>query len=236
MLSHVAYRSGFLADAAAITAATHRAGALILWDLSHSVGSVPLRLDEWEVDLAVGCSYKYLNGGPGAPAFCYVRTALQDRLQQPIWGWMGADDPFTMGPDYRPALGIRRFLSGTPAITAMQPMTLMLDLIAEAGMDAVRAKSVLLTEHAVRLCDERLAELGVRLASPRDPDRRGSHVTIEHPRFRQVCAALWRRGVIPDFRAPNGLRLGLSPLSTTFAELEVGVDAIRAELSQRDLS
>lgn len=232
VLSHVAYRSGFLADAAAITETTHRAGALIVWDLSHSVGSVPVRLDDWDVDLAVGCTYKYLNGGPGSPAFCFVRSELLDRLEQPIWGWMGADEPFTMGPDYRPATGIRRFLSGTPGITAMQPMTLMLDLIAEAGTDAIRAKSVLLTEHAVRLFDERLAGLGVRLASPRDPERRGSHVTIEHPRFQQVCTALWGRGVIPDFRAPNGIRLGLSPLSTTFAELEVGVDAIRAELSQ----
>ena len=230
VLSHVAYRSGFLADAEKITAMTHRAGAMILWDLSHSVGSVPLRLDAWGVDLAVGCTYKYLNGGPGAPAFGYVRTGLQDRLQQPLWGWMGAADPFTMGPDYQPATGIRRFLTGTPAITAMQPMRLMLDLIAEAGMAAVRAKSVLLTERAVELSDALLASSGVTVASPRDPERRGSHVTIEHPRFRQVCAELWRRGVIPDFRAPDGIRIGLSPLSTSFAELDLGFAAIREVL------
>ena len=226
VLSHVAYRSGFLADAGEITRLAHAVGALVLWDLSHSVGSVPVQLDAWGVDLAVGCTYKYLNGGPGSPAFCYVRAGLQDRLQQPVWGWMGADDPFTMGPDYQPAVGIRRFLTGTPPITAMQPMRLMLDLIADAGMDAVRRKSVLLTEHAVQLSDERLAPYGVLLASPRDPDRRGSHVTVDHPAFREVCAELWRRGVIPDFRAPNGIRLGLSPLSTTFAELETGIDAI----------
>ncbi len=230
VLSHVAYRSGFLADAEAITILTRRAGAMILWDLSHSVGSVPLRLDDWGVDLAVGCTYKYLNGGPGAPAFAYVRTGLQDRLEQPLWGWMGAADPFAMGPDYRPASGIRRFLTGTPAITAMQPMRLMLDLIADAGMAAVRAKSVLLTERAVALSDALLSSSGVTLASPRDPERRGSHVTIEHPRFRQVCAELWRRGVIPDFRAPDGIRIGLSPLSTSFAELDLGIDAIREAL------
>lgn len=226
VLSHVAYRSGFLADAPAITELAHEAGALVLWDVCHSVGSVPLQLDAWGADLAVGCTYKYLNGGPGSPAFCYVRADLQDRLQQPLWGWMGADEPFTMGPAYRPAPGIRRFLTGTPPITAMQPMQSMLDLIAAAGMDSLRRKSVLLTDHAIRLYDERLARHGVALASPRDPDQRGSHVTIDHPDFREVCAQLWRRGVIPDFRAPNGIRLGLSPLSTTFAELEVGVDAI----------
>lgn len=229
VLSHVAYRSGFLADVETITGLTHDAGALIVWDLCHSVGSVPLRLDAWGVDLAVGCTYKYLNGGPGSPAFCYVREGLLDRLQQPLWGWMGADDPFTMGADYRPAAGIRRILTGTPSIIGMQPMQLMLDLIAEAGMAAVRRKSVLLTEHAIRLCDERLADLGVGLASPRDPDRRGSHVTIEHPDFREICARLWRRGVIPDFRPPDGIRIGLSPLSTTFGELETGIDAIWEE-------
>lgn len=230
VLSHVAYRSGFLADAAAITSLTHQAGALVLWDVCHSVGSVPLRLDDWQVDLAVGCTYKYLNGGPGSPAFCYVRADLQPRLQQPIWGWMGADDPFAMGRDYRPADGIRRFLTGTPPIVAMQPMKLMLQLIADAGIEAIRAKSILLTEYAIDLVDERLLPLGVTLATPRDPNRRGSHITIEHPRFREVCVRLWQLGVIPDFRGPDGIRIGLSPLSTSFAELELGIDAIRTAL------
>jgi kynureninase len=230
VLSHVAYRSGFLADAAVITERVHSAGAFMLWDLSHSVASVPVRLDEWNVDLAVGCTYKYLNGGPGSPAFCYVRRDLQDRLQQPIWGWMGADDVFAMGPEYVPAKGILRFLSGTPPILAMQPMKAMLELIADAGMEAIRRKSELLVERAVALTDEQLAPLGVTLASPRDPAQRGSHVTITHPRFREVTARLWERGVIPDFRAPDGLRIGLSPLSTTFAELDVGIKAIRRAL------
>ena len=230
VLSHVAYRSGFLADAPGVTDRVHRTGALMLWDLSHSVGSVPIALDAWDVDLAVGCTYKYLNGGPGSPAFCYVRADLQDRLQQPIWGWMGAGKPFEMGPDYTPATGIRRFATGTPPILSMQPMKLMLELIAEAGMEAIRTKSLALTERAITLTDERLAPLGVGLASPRDPVERGSHVTITHPEFREVTERLWVGGVIPDFRAPDGLRIGLSPLSTSFTELDRGIAAIREAL------
>ncbi|HEY5847946.1 MAG TPA: aminotransferase class V-fold PLP-dependent enzyme, partial [Microlunatus sp.] len=232
VLSHVAYRSGFLADAEAITARVHDAGALILWDLSHSVGSVPIQLDAWRVDLAVGCTYKYLNGGPGSPAFAYVRTDLQNRLQQPIWGWMGADDVFSFAPDYAPAPGIRRFLSGTPPILAMQPMKLMLELIAEAGMAAIRTKSIGLTERAVAQVDEHLHPSGVQLASPRNPAERGSHVTLVHPLFREVTARLWERGVIPDFRAPDNLRVGLSPLSTSYAELDRGIAAIRDALAE----
>jgi kynureninase len=187
---------------------------------------VPIELDAAGVDLAVGCTYKYLNGGPGAPAFGYIATGLQDRIQQPIWGWMGADEPFAMAERYRPAAGVRRFISGTPPVLAMQPLKDMLDLIDEAGLAAVRAKSIALTDHAIALCDERLASLGTVLASPRDPAERGSHVTVDHPRFADVTAALWREGVIPDFRAPDGIRIGLSPLSTSFVELEHGVDAI----------
>ncbi|MEA5457364.1 aminotransferase class V-fold PLP-dependent enzyme [Sinomonas sp. JGH33] len=232
LLSHVAYRSGFVADAQAITDAVHRAGALMVWDLCHSAGSVRLELDAWGVDLAVGCTYKYLNGGPGSPAFGYVRRDLQDRLIQPIWGWMGAADPFGMTAAYTPASGIRRFITGTPPILAMQPLAGMVELLAEAGMEAVRAKSVLLTEFASTLSDRLLAPLGVEFASPRDAAQRGSHITINHPRFREVTANLWERGVIPDFRPPHGLRLGLSPLSTSFAEVLAGVEAVRDTLAE----
>jgi kynureninase len=230
VLSHVAYRSGFLADMAAITTAAHEAGALILWDLCHSVGVLPIELDACGVDLAAGCTYKYLNGGPGSPAFCYVATRLQEELRQPVWGWMGASDPFAMAEEYRPAKGIRKFISGTPPVLAMQPLKDMLELIAEAGLAAVRHKSVALTEHAIALADEVLAPLGAVLASPRDAAERGSHVTVDHPRFAEVTAALWKSGVIPDFRPPDGIRIGLSPLSTSFAELERGVEAIAREL------
>ena len=233
VLSHVAYRSGFLADMAAITRAAHDAGALILWDLCHSAGALPVELDACRVDLAAGCSYKYLNGGPGAPAFGYVAARLQGELRQPVQGWMGAAEPFAMAADYQPAKGIRGFISGTPPVLAMQPLKDMLELIAEAGLPAVRRKSVALTEHAIALADELLAPLGAVLASPRAAAERGSHVTVDHPAFAAVTAALWERGVIPDFRPPNGIRIGLSPLSTSFAELEHGVGAIAAELRAR---
>ena len=228
--SHVAYRSAWIADAAEITRVAHDAGALVLWDLSHSVGSVPVELDAWDADLAVGCGYKYLNGGPGAPAFAYVARRLLADLDQPITGWMGHRDPFLMGPGYAPADGIRRVLSGTPPIVGMQPMRDMLELVETVGMEAVRAKSLGLTAYAIDLADEVLAPLGVGVASPREADRRGGHVTLTHPAMREVTAALWRRDVIPDYRDPGGLRLGLSPLSTSYAEVARGVEAIREAL------
>jgi kynureninase len=233
VLSHVAYRSGFIADMAAITRAAHDAGALMLWDLCHSAGALPVELDACDVDLAAGCTYKYLNGGPGSPAFCYVAGRLQEKLRQPVLGWMGASDPFAMGPEYQPAPGIRKFISGTPPVLAMQPLKDMLELIAEAGLDEVRRKSVALTEQAIALADELLVPLGATVASPRDPAERGSHVTVDHPLFAEVMAVLWRQGVIPDFRPPDGIRIGLSPLSTSFAELERGVEAIAAALRAR---
>ncbi|MBX3103759.1 MAG: kynureninase [Cryobacterium sp.] len=226
VLSHVAYRSGFLADAAAITKVAHDAGALILWDLCHSVGAVPIALDEWGVDLAAGCTYKYLNGGPGSPAFGYVRSEYLETFQQPIQGWLGSTNPFEMGPKYQPHQGIRRFISGTPSIVGMLAMQDMLDLIEQAGIAQVRQKSEKLTGFAIELFEELLAAKGVKLASPRDPARRGSHVTIDHDLFAEVNAALWKKGIIPDFRRPNGIRLGLSPLSTSFKEVEIGIKAI----------
>jgi kynureninase len=225
-LSHVAYRSAWLADVPAITRVAHEMGALVLWDLCHSVGSVPTRLDEWEVDLAAGCTYKYLNGGPGSPAFCYVAERHLESLTQPIQGWMGNTDPFLMGPDYVPVEGIRRFLSGSPGIVGMLAIQDMVALIDEAGMDAVRKKSEQLTARAIELADTLLAAYDVSVASPRDPDRRGGHVTLNHPRMRQVVAELWQREVIPDYRDPGGLRIGLSPLSTSYDELERGMHAV----------
>ncbi|PPF88259.1 kynureninase [Subtercola sp. Z020] len=230
--SQVAYRSGHLADVEALTRIAHDAGALVVWDLCHSVGSVPIRLDEWGVDLAVGCTYKYLNGGPGSPAFVYARAGLHDELRQPIWGWFGHADPFAMGPGYTPAPGIQSFISGTPPVIGMLAMRDMVALIGEVGIDAVRAKSVALTEFTIELADAWLLPLGVTVASPRDSAARGSHVTLDHPRFREVVAQLWQGGVIPDFRAPEGLRVGLSPLSTSFAEVVAGLAAVHRELDR----
>jgi len=230
LLSHVDYRSGALADMREVTAAVHRGGALMLWDLCHSVGAVPLELAACGVDLAVGCTYKYLNGGPGSPAFAYVRSGLQDALHPPINGWWGAADVFAMGSEYVPAAGVRRLLSGTPSIVSMLPMQSMLRLIAGAGMTAVRAKSVSLTEFAIRAHDAVLAPRGARLLSPRDPSRRGGHITIGHPDARAATGRLWAEGVVPDFRFPDGIRLGLSPLSTSHAETLRGILAVREAL------
>ncbi|NLP85071.1 aminotransferase class V-fold PLP-dependent enzyme [Microbacterium sp. CFH 90308] len=230
LLSHVAYRSGFLADAPALTRIAHEAGALIVWDLCHSAGSVPVEADAWDFDIAVGCTYKYLNGGPGSPAFAYVASRLQDRLVQPIQGWMGAADVFAMGPSYSPAAGMRRFLSGTPPIVGMLAMQDTLALIGSVGIEAIRAKSVALTDFAVRVADELLVPRGVAIASPREADARGGHVTLSHPAMRSVTARLWAQDVIPDYRDPGGLRIGLSPLSTSFAETLAGLRAVEAAL------
>jgi kynureninase len=232
LISHVAYRSGWLADAPAITAAAHTAGAYVLLDLCHSAGSVPLALDEWGVDLAVGCTYKFLNGGPGSPAFAYLRRDLHDRLRQPIQGWMGHAEPFTMGPGYAPAAGVRHLVSGTPPVLAAVPLLASLDLLEQAGITAVRAKSLALTGFALDLVDAWLTPHGVEVISPRDPQRRGGHVTIRRPGFREVVDRLWARGVLPDYREPDAIRIGPAPLSTSFTELHDGLAVLRDILDE----
>jgi kynureninase len=231
LLSQIAYRSGHLADLPAITAAVHDAGALVVWDLCHSAGSVEIGLDAAGVDFAAGCTYKYLNGGPGSPAFAYVNQRHLPSLNQPIWGWMGRKDAFGMAAGYEPAAGIRGFLSGTPAIFGMIAMQGTLDVIEEASMAAIREKSEKLTAFAVEVFDALLAPLGAELATPRDPARRGSHITVDHPDFTKATVeALWDGDVIPDFRAPHGIRVGLSPLSTSFGEVLQGMEEIRNHL------
>lgn len=232
VLNHVSYRSAYLADAQELTRIVHDAGALVLWDLCHSAGSVPVHADRWEFDLAVGCTYKYLNGGPGSPAFAYVRDDLHAVLQQPIQGWFGTADLFAMGPEYVPARGIRRFVSGTSPISAMIAMQETLAMIEEAGMAAVRAKSLALTAFAIDVADEWLGPLGVTLGTPRDPEERGGHVILQHDAMREVTARLWQRDVIPDYRDVGGLRVGLAPLSTSFEEVYRGLDATRVVLRQ----
>lgn len=232
LLSHVAYRSGWVADAGPITAAVHDAGGLVLWDTCHSAGSVPVHADDWGWDAAVGCDYKYLNGGPGAPAHAYLARRLHDlpTLRQPVQGWMGRRDPFLMEQGYVPAGGVRSLVSGTPPVVGMVPLRRSLKMLQEAGIEQVREKSLRLTDLALQIVDAWPAELGVTVASPRERARRGGHLTLRHPEFREVNARLWERGVIPDFRAPDGLRLGLAPLSTTFVEVWDGLAAVREEL------
>ena len=227
-LSHVAFKSGYLYDAVAVTKRAHRAGALVLWDLSHSAGVVPIELDRWGVDLAVGCTYKYLNGGPGAPAFLYVRRELQETALSPIWGWFGRRSPFSFDLHYEQAEGVTRFLVGSPPILSLQAIEPAIDLILEAGMDRIRSKSVQLTSYLVYLVDTILAPLGFTLGSPRDPARRGSHVSIRHPEGYRINRALIEEmAVLPDFREPDNIRLGLSPLYTSFADVWAAVDRIR---------
>jgi len=236
-LSHVAFKSAYLYDAIALTKRAHRVGALVLWDLSHSAGAVPIELDRWGVDLAVGCTYKYLNGGPGAPAFLYVRRELQERALSPIWGWFGRRSPFSFDLHYEQAEGVTRFLVSSPPIVSLQAIEPGLDLILEAGMDRIRSKSVQLTSYLVYLVDTVLAPLGFTLGSPRDPARRGSHVSVCHPEGYRINRALIEEmAVLPDFREPDNIRLGLSPLYTSFVDVWIAVNRIRQVVEQERYS
>ncbi len=227
-LSHVAYRSGALLDLAGITAAAQAAGALTLWDLSHAAGSVPVGLGASGADLAVGCGYKYLGGGPGAPAFLYVRRDLQAVLRQPIWGWFGQQDQFAMGESYDPEPDVRRFLTGTPAVLGLVAVEEGVRLLAQAGLDRLRAKGMALTSLAADLADVWLAPLGFTVASPREATARGSHLTLHHDEAWAVCRALVSEaGVIGDYRAPDRLRLGPAPIYTRYAEVWDAMARIR---------
>jgi kynureninase len=232
-LSHVAYRSGALADMAAITGIVHEAGALMLWDLCHSVGAVPIELDACDVDLAVGCTYKYLNAGPGAPAFLYVAARLREVLRQPIWGWFSQRDQFAMGPRYDPAGGIAKFMTGTPPILATAAVEEGVRLLLEAGMEEIRAKSVRLTGYLIELGDAWLQPLGCTLASPREADRRGGHVTFCHPEAERIVGQLAAGDIIADYRTPDRFRFGLSPLTTRFTDVWTAAEAARDIIAQK---
>ena len=226
-LSHVAYRSGALADMAKLTALIHRAGALALWDLCHSVGAVPIELDGAGADLAVGCTYKYVNAGPGAPALLYVRDELQHQLRQPIWGWFGQRDQFEMGPRYDPAPGISAFLTGTPDVMGAVAVEEGARLLAEAGLPQLRAKSIALTQYLIALADSSLVPLGFAVASPRDPVRRGGHVSLRHDDARQLSHALLRAGIVADYRTPDRIRLAPVPLFNSFTQVWDAMDRLR---------
>jgi kynureninase len=224
-LSQVAYRSGALADMEAIA---RRSPAPIVWDLSHSAGAVPVELEARGIELAVGCTYKYLNAGPGAPAFLYVREELQGRLRTPIQGWFGQREQFRMERDYDPEPDVRGFLAGTPPILALAAVEEGARLIGEAGIGALREKATALTELIVELHDAHLAPLGFELGSPRDTARRGAHVSIVHPEAWPICRALIERAaVVPDFRGPDSIRLGVPPLYTRFVDVYDAIERLR---------
>ncbi len=239
MLTHVHYKTGRKFDMAAITAAAHAKGALVLWDLSHSTGAVRLDLNACGADLAVGCGYKYLNGGPGAPAFLFVAKRLQARLHSPLAGWMGHARRFDFVDTYEPYAGIDRFACGTPAILGLAALEQGVNLMLEADFDAVVAKAEALSTALIGEAETRCAGLGLELVSPRQPFQRGSHVSFSHPNAYEVCRALIDRGVIGDFRAPDVLRFGLTPLYTSFEDVwraaEILGEVLRSRAWDRDL-
>jgi kynureninase len=233
-LTHTAFKSGYVYDMRAVTDMAHRAGALMLWDLSHSAGAMPLGLKDANVDLAVGCTYKYLNGGPGAPAFLYVRRELQERLVSPIWGWFGQRGQFDFKLDYEPGPGVQRFLAGTPTMLSLAAVEPGVDLVFEAGLERLRAKSVQQTEYLIALWEEWLKPLGVTLNSPRDSSSRGSHVSLGHPEGLRIDRALIEEmNVIPDFRYPDNIRLGIAPLYTSFAEVHEAMVRLRRVIVEK---
>jgi len=233
-LSHVLFKSGYIYDMRRITDLAHKKGALVLWDLSHSVGSIPIELDQCNADLAIGCTYKYLNGGPGAPAFLYVHKNLQEKLSSPIWGWWGQTKPFDFGLDFTPAPDAQRFLVGTQPMLSLLTMEASLDSILNAGMPAIRAKSILMTDYASFLTDNLLAPFGFSLGSPRDSAQRGSHISIRHADGYRINRALIEEmNVIPDFREPDNIRLGFAPLYTSFTEIWEGFDRIKRVMEEK---
>jgi kynureninase len=234
MLSHTVFRSGFTYDVAAVTRLAHRAGALVLWDVSHSVGTMPLHLNAAAADLAVGCTYKYLCAGPGGPAFLYVRRELQELLQNPIAGWLGGDDPFSFSLEYRPAAGLRRFITGTPPVISLALVEPGVDEFLAAGLDSIRAKGVAQTEYLISLWEEWLAPLGFALKTPRNAGERGCHVALGHSEGWRISQALIEREqIICDFRPPDNLRLGMCPLYTTYTEIRSAAEALRRIVAER---
>jgi kynureninase len=231
MLTHVNYRTGAMHDMAAVTKAAHAKGALMLWDLAHSAGAVPVDLNGCGADFAVGCGYKYLNGGPGAPAFIWVARAHQEKFEQPLSGWLGHAAPFAFETGYRPAAGIARYICGTPPVLSMAALEAGIDLMSSVDIAALRLKSIALTDMFIRLVEQECAGLGLTLLSPRDASRRGSQVSLRHEEGYPIMQALIARGVIGDFRAPDILRFGFAPLYVRYVDVWDAVAALKDILS-----
>lgn len=230
-LTHVNYKTGQMYDMAAITAQAHAHGALIMWDLAHSAGAVPVALNACHADFAVGCGYKYLNGGPGAPAFLFVPKRHQDAFQQPLSGWMGHAQPFAFEPHYAPAEGIGRYLCGTPPVISMSALECGVNLLLDVDMQALRAKSLALTDAFIALVEQRCGAFGLELMTPREHARRGSQVSFRHQHAYAVMQALIAAGVVGDFRAPDILRFGFTPLYVRFVDVWDAVEHLYTILS-----
>jgi kynureninase len=239
VLSLVAFKSAFLYNAEEITNWAHQKGALVLWDLSHAAGAVPIELNKINADLAVGCTYKYLNGGPGSPAFLYVRKDLHKKLTSPIQGWFGEENPFEFGLNYRPASGIRKFLTGTPPVLNLLAVETGLDLLIEAGIKNLYEKSKRQSEYFIFLTMKILSKLGFEIGSPLDPLQRGSHISLKHPEAYRICQSLIhpKNGtlkIIPDFREPDNIRFGFTPLYTTFEEIRQTTGRLKIIMETRE--
>ena len=238
-LSHVTFKSSFMYNMKEITNLAHEKGSLVLWDLSHAAGSVPVNMHESNADLAIGCTYKYLNGGPGSPAFLYVKKELQENLTSPIWGWFGQNNPFQFSMNYQPAPGIERFMAGTPPLLSLSTLETSLDLLLEAGMENIRKKSTDMSEFMISLVKQYLYPFDFKLSSPEDFHLRGSHLSLKHPEAYRISKALSepvqnRKTVIPDFREPDNLRLGLSPLYNTFREIYESIMEMRTIVEKKE--
>lgn len=231
-MSHVHYKTSALHDMAALTRLAHERGALVLWDLSHSVGALDVDLGGADADLAVGCGYKFLNGGPGCPAFLFVAERLHDEARSPLTGWLGHEDPFAFARAYRPGSGVDRFACGTPSILSLAALDAALDVFDRASLVDIRRKSLAMGELFQRLVDERLAGHGLTLASPAEPAARGSHLSLRHREGFAVMQALIDRGVIGDFRPPDLMRFGFAPLYQRYTELWDGIERLRQVLEQ----
>jgi len=239
VLSLVAYKSSFLYQAEKVTEWAHQKGALVLWDLSHAAGAVPVEMNDWDADLAVGCSYKYFNGGPGAPAFLFVKKGLQEKLFSPIQGWFGHSQPFQFSLDFSPANSIKKFLSGTPPVLSLMAIEPGLDLLLEAGMEKLRTKSIMQTEYFLFLLNEKLKKYGFISGTPSEFQNRGSHVSLKHEEGYRICQALIHPKtnalkVIPDFREPDNIRFGITPLYTTFTEIWKTVNRLAEIVAEKE--
>ncbi|WP_339546262.1 kynureninase [Pseudomonas sp. RA_35y_Pfl2_P32] len=233
LLTHVNYKTGYMHDMAAMTALIHECGALAIWDLAHSAGAVPVDLRQADADYAIGCTYKYLNGGPGSQAFAWVSPKLCDLVAQPLSGWFGHVRQFDMESGYEPSKGIARYLCGTQPITSLAMVECGLDIFAQTDMHSVRRKSLALTDLFIELVEERCAAHDLTLITPREHAKRGSHVSFEHPQGYAVIQALIARGVIGDYREPRIMRFGFTPLYTRFTEVFDAVQILGEILDQK---
>ena len=237
VLSHVVFKSAYKYDVPKITAELRKKGIFVIWDLSHSVGSIPIYLDEWNCDFAVGCTYKYLNGGPGSPAFLFVNKNLISKIQNPIWGWFGADKPFNFDLEFSESNSIEKFNVGTQPMISLSALDASLDLTIKAGMEKIREKNILLTDYLIYLTNVTLLKHGIEIGSPQHNMERGSHITLKHKEGYRICKAMIENEklkVIPDFRKPNNIRLGVNSLYNSFAEVFTTVKRIEEILVNKE--